>query len=375
MADNKDDSKEEVKEEEMPVAVDDDAKDDSKEEAKDDKKDDDKKMPIFERIPKPFPGDYWKDQYEDKKDPRGEPSVIEFKWNKDFTTIDQCDTLHMLFLLQQACELHRRRVIERNKYFMSISRADRYIAHVDTPQIITNFIKWHNKDKENNVFTGDMIKTKKKLFMINDMISDVGGTKKGPATRIFTKLRKEVIIEHDQWTETGSTKQKLETWGLTKMYAGETTLEECTIDQVITLFNYVDESEDEKGDEPQQEPNPEEVIDGVFHWFEEFKRRTAKPPKEDPDPTKKAKVPAHEQLFAIDGWRVKFVEWIREEEVDGAKLKSTPNKEFLKTLRPKLEPDEKAAKRLNGPIGKMMNQVKKMPVHKVLEAAKAKKAQ
>merc|ERR1719492_505928 len=196
-------------EDEMPVAVDDDAKDDSKE--------DDKKMPMFERIPKPFPGDYWKDQYDNKEDPRGEPSVIEFKWNKEIRTIDQCDTLHMLFLLQQACELHRRRVIERNKYFMSISRADRYIAHVDTPQIITNFIDWHNKNKEENVFTGDMVKTKKKLFMINDMISDVGGTKKGPATRIFTKLRKEVMIEYDEWTKSKDTKLKLFTWGFTQM--------------------------------------------------------------------------------------------------------------------------------------------------------------
>lgn len=356
------DAKEEVKsteekpkDDEMPVAEDDDAKDDKKEEeAKDDKKEDDNKMPVFERIPKPFPGDYWKDQYDNKEDPRGEPDKIKFKWNKDFKKMDDCDTLHMLYLLQQACELHRRRVIERNKYFMSISRADRYIAHVDTPQIITNFIDWHNKNKEENVFTGDMVKTKKKLFMINDMISDVGGTKKGPATRIFTKLRKEVMIEYDSWTETGNTKLELETWGRTKLYAGETVLEECTIDQVITLLTYVAEDE-KKGDE--DEPvGPEELVQGVFAYFE----ATASG--------------ATQKLVSIDGWKDTFVEWVREEKIDGKAFK-TPNKQLSEKLRPKLEADEKKAKKLNGPCGKIFNHIKKMPVHLVLEAAKAKKAE
>ena len=131
-------------------------------------------MPVFERIPKPFPGDHFKDQFPDKIDPRGEPTFIEFKWNKDFKNMEQCDTIHMLYLMQCACELHRKRQIERNKYFTSVDRPDRYVSHVDAPQLITNFINWHNEDKEKNVFTGEMMKTKKKLFMINEMISDVG---------------------------------------------------------------------------------------------------------------------------------------------------------------------------------------------------------
>merc|ERR550525_2338602 len=268
---------------------------------------------MFDRKPKPHPGDYFKDQFKDKVHPREkEAAEIEFKWPKGVKEISQCNTVCMFYLIQCACELHRKRTIERNKYFESISRSDRYISHVDTPQIITNFINWHNKDKEKNVFTGDMIKSKKKLFIINDMISDVGGTKKGPATRIFTKLRKEVIIEYDTWTETGNTKQKLETWGLTKMYAGETMLNECTIDQVITLFEFVNENE-EKGDEPEA---AEEIIDGIFHWFEDFQNKKASGGK--------AKPTAATQLFEIDGWKVKFVEWIREQKIDGAKLKTTP---------------------------------------------------
>jgi len=327
---------------------------DKKEEEQKDKDDDEKKdqMPVFERIPKPHPGDYFKDQYADKVDPRGEPTFIEFKWNKDFKNMDQCDTIHMLYLLQCACELHRKRTIERNKYFMSIARADRYISHVDTPQIITNFINWHNKDKEKNVFTGEMMKTKKKLFMINEMISDVGQTKKGPATRIFTKLRKEVVIEYDQWTETGNTKLKLETWGLTKMYEGETVLEECTVEQIVTLFEYRAPDVEEKKDDDQPVP-VEELVDGVFAQIE---RVTAK---------------ATVKMTQIDGWKEKIVQWVRDQQIDGKKLKETANKELNKTMRIALEPDEKAAKKLNGPCGKVLNVCKKMPVHKVLEAAKA----
>ena len=131
-------------------------------------------LKVLKRIPKQHPGDHFKDQFVDKKDPRGEPTFIEFKWNTKFKEISQCDTIHMLYLLQIACDLHRNRVIERNEYFKSISRTDRYLCHVDTPQIITNFLEWHEKDKEQNVFTGKMLETEKKLFMINDMISTIG---------------------------------------------------------------------------------------------------------------------------------------------------------------------------------------------------------
>jgi len=331
----------------QPVAVDDDAKEEQK--GDDEKKD---QMPEFKRIPKPFPGEHWKDQYPDKKDPRGEPTFIEFKWNKDFKKMEDCDTIHMLYLLQHACELHRRRVIERNKYFTSISRADRYISHVDTPQIISNFIEWHNKDKEGNVFTGKMMKTKKKLFMINEMISEVGDTKKGPATRIFTKLRKEVMIEHDSWTETGNTKLKLFTWGMTKMYGDEVVLEECTVEQIVTLFTFVNEDEQkDDADKP-----AEETVNGVLAYFEGTDSKAGK------------------NLMAIAEWKEKIVEWIQEEKVDGKMLKEKNNKEMNKTMRAKLESDEKKAKKLNGPCGKMLNFCKKMPVHKVLEAAKAKAA-
>jgi len=170
---------------------------------------------VFKRIPLEDPGQHFKEKFPCKRDPRGEPDCIEFQWNKDILNKKQCDTLHTLYLLQIACELHRHRVIERNKYFTSISRSDRYIAHVDGPQIISNLLEWHLEDEEKNQFLGEYLNTKSKLFMINDMISDIGGVKKGPATRIYSKLKKDVMVDYNVWTRNDDQRLKLFTWGLT----------------------------------------------------------------------------------------------------------------------------------------------------------------
>lgn len=302
-------------------------------------------------ISNPFPGEHWKDQYPDKKDPRGEPAFIELKWNKEARKMEDCDALHMLYLLQHACEQHRRRVIERNKYFTSISRADRYIAHVDTPQIITNFVKWHNEDRDSNVFTGKLLKEGKASFVVNELIGKIGDIPKGAAIRIFNKLRKEVMIEYDEWTWR-NTKLKLYTWGFTKFYLNEKVLEECSVEDIVTLFTFVNEDDQKQDDERLPD---EETVNGVFAYFEGLDTKSGR------------------NLMSIDGWKDRIVEWIYEQNIDGRKLKEKNNKEINRTMRAKLEPDEKRAKRLNGPCGKMLNFCKKMPVHRVLMAAKAQK--
>ena len=95
------------------------------------------------------------------------------------------------------------------------------------------------------------------------------------------------------------------------------------------------------------------MVDGVFAQIE---RVTAK---------------ATVKMTQIEGWKEKIVLWIRDQQIDGQKLKETANKELNKTMRIELEPDAKKAKKLNGPCGKVLNVCKKMPVHQVLEAAKA----
>merc|ERR1712087_181173 len=169
------------------------AKDDSKEDEKSGDADAPKfKNPFDDRTPKEDPGDGL---------PAKDPDEIEFKWNKDMLEKKLCDTQHMLYLLQCVLELVRKRTIERNKYFKSIGRTDRYINQLDNPQIITNFIDWHNEDKEKNKFDGELLETGEKLHMINNVISKIGGVKLGPATKIYTKLKKDVVIEKTTWME------------------------------------------------------------------------------------------------------------------------------------------------------------------------------
>merc|ERR1739844_101576 len=92
-----------------------------------------------------------------------------------------------------------------------------------------------------------------KLFMINDMISEIGGVKKGPATKIYTKLKKDVVIETTTWLELPQPKLKLENWGYTKMYKGEKVIDECTVDEIIQLLTYVNK-EEQKSDNDDDKP-------------------------------------------------------------------------------------------------------------------------
>ena len=98
------------------------------------------------------------------------------------------------------------------------------------------------------------------------------------------------------------------------------------------------------------------MVDGVFAQVERMKAK------------------ATVRMTQTDGWKEKVVEWIREERINGRKIRETAIKVLVKTMRAKLEPnDVKKAKKLNGVCGKMLNICKKMPVHEVLQAAKAQR--
>lgn len=214
------------------------------------------------------------------------------------------------------------------------------------------------------------------LFPCNPL----GDIKKGPSTRIFTKLCTETEIEND-WLENGGAKLKLFTWGRTKIYGNEMILEECTVEQIVTLFEY--EAEEQKDVESTVELSSryseirktlmfslgrssnilnviytltsQALINGVFAQFEEVKLKAAA------------------QLRNIDGWKEKIVEWIREEKIDGQKMVQTSDKELANGIRKNLVPDMKspAFKRLNGPSKKLLKICKSLPVHSVLQKAKA----
>lgn len=52
----------------------------------------------------------------------------------------------------------------------------------------------------------------------------------------------------DSWTKCGGAKLKLFTWGRTKIYQDEMVLEECTVEQIVTVFEYEAEETKENDD-------------------------------------------------------------------------------------------------------------------------------
>ena len=88
--------------------------------------------------------------------------------------LEDCDTSHFLYLLQIACDLHRQWVIERNQYFASISRTDRFLNRVDVPQLITNLLIWHNEDKESHVFDAETIDDEDGYWIIRELLVQIG---------------------------------------------------------------------------------------------------------------------------------------------------------------------------------------------------------
>lgn len=298
--------------------------DDSKQDEKNGDEEEKKfKNPFDDRTPKPDPGDGL---------PTETPQEIEFKWDKDMLEKKACDTLHMLYLLQCALELVRKRTIERNIYFKSIGRTDRFINQLDNPQIITNFLNWHNKNKEVNLFDGELLETGEKLHMINNIISKIGDVRLGPATKIYTKLKKDVVIEKTTWMELPQPKMTLKTWGKTKMYDAEKVLRECTVDEMVALLEY-----------------------GVL----------ATVVLENKD---KVKRPA---LELVPDWQTKLCAYFKANEMSGEKIVDGKVKPMCQDIMDDLE---KGNKKLRGGVNQVLRALKKCYVHEILEKAKAAKA-
>jgi len=223
----------------------------------------------------------------------------------------ECDTLSFLYLLQLALDLNRQGTIKRNKYFKGIGRTDRYIDHLDAPQMITNFLDWHNEDKENNLFDGNVFYNGNgKLDVINNYISAIGGVRKGPATRVYTQLKKNVKMEYYEWAdEIHQPPLYLENWGYEKLYKAEKEVENCTMEELQIVLSFVNpaptpEAQEEKGNIWNDFPY-RDFPQGAFEMFErQLNARKKKHP-----------------LLQVDGWREKTLAWFRENNVDGAKYK------------------------------------------------------
>eukprot|EP01084_Bolivina_argentea_P157530 274501_1 len=319
--------------------------DDGKDDAKDEAKDEDKtwKPP---RIEKKDPGDGL---------PKETPQVIEFKWNKDMTQKKLCDTQHMLYLLQLALNLVRLRTIERNKYFKSIGRTDRYINQLDSPQIITNLLEWHNKDKEKNKFDGELLDKAKPEFMIESILSKIGGVKLGPAIKIYNKLKKDAAIDTKKWFEFPQPKLRLQTWGYSKMYKGEKVLDECTVEEMIQLLTYVN-SEEKDG----YDPVDHKYVQGAFSVVELQNKKKGKP----------------SALELEENWKNKIIKFFGDHHLDGKTFVESSIKRICQDcMNALIPPTELNAKgrpkntKLRGGVNQVLRALKGCYVDGILKAS------
>ena len=129
---------------------------------------------VIQSEPKTDPKDTFEAQYNDTDDSPENHNDVPFRRNREIKELKDCDTPHLLYLLQIACDLHRKWVMERNQYFASISRTDRFIDPVDAPQLITNLLKWHIEDKEQNVFNGAIMEKEDEYSIIHDFLVRFG---------------------------------------------------------------------------------------------------------------------------------------------------------------------------------------------------------
>lgn len=324
------------------------------------------------------PGERYEDRYSDQIDPRGDPDVIEFEWNRQIKELKDCDTPHLLYLLQIACDLHRQWVIERNQYFTSISRMDRFIDHVDAPLLITNLLKWHNEDKDINAFDGQYLLGQNMVSVVQDVLCGLGmlrtwnsscfssvsefvhsplhpgKIKLGPATKIHSLLMNDVIIDHDVWTENRDTTLRLLTWGKTKWYVGEKVLEECSVEDVVTLLAL--ERSDDGLDERRDDVNIGNIVDGVFARFtrsETFKME-------------------FNEISKVKEWRRKLLDWARTERMDGGKVKMWSHQGLAEQMAETLIADSVNNERslqLVPPCVSILRLCRWCPVHRILEEA------
>ena len=78
------------------------------------------------------------------------PCYVAFKWNEEYQHRSLCDTLHTLYLIQLSFAFIRN-------------------ARINHRTVITNLIKWHKSDPENNKFDGDWLQNNNRRVTIDKL--------------------------------------------------------------------------------------------------------------------------------------------------------------------------------------------------------------
>eukprot|EP01084_Bolivina_argentea_P040541 74916_1 len=258
------------------------------------------------------------------------PECIEFKWDRHAKTKNDCDTQHMLYLLQ-------------------ISLNSVLSPHIITPHIITNILLWHNSVYDNcdheyiNKFDGQLLEQSEKEYFINEILVKIGQMPLEIAQNVYHKLKHEVIIDTEQWLELPQPKLKLKSW-YSKMYINEKVLSECTVEEVIKLLTYKN---------PQNEYGECIRMEGVFASVIQQNsgyRQSA--------------------LQCLENWEERVVHFFRDTGLDGQTLIHNSVKTTVVNMMLYLMPKESVGRirrnHLRGGCNQILSTLKKCDVHKIL---------
>lgn len=174
----------------------------------------------------------------------------------------------------------------------------------------------------------------------------------GPATKIFSLLHHDVVIDYKKWTESWDTTLNLFTWGLTKLYDDAKVLVECTTEDVVTLLLFQKDAYADFFDDGSK-------ADGVFSRFTRMQSFREN----------------FNEMSKINEWREKLVEWFRTGNVSGRILNMDSTHTLAQDMATVLiRGCEETQTSLIAPCMIILKLCRRSPVHRVLENAEKIKA-
>eukprot|EP01083_Nonionella_stella_P202557 739913_1 len=219
-------------------------------------------------------------------------NVIAFRWNKKLKSKEECDTQHMLYLLQ---------LVLHDVCTESTNRKDLFITRLDAPRIITNLLHWHNEDRHNNKFDGNLVYNSNESYVIEDVIAKIGDIPLGPAIKIWRGLE-EIDINSKSWQWKLENLLQLSTRGYDRMYLDDKILSECSVDELVacTLLTFVNENMEHKED-----GDGHVEVQGIFAIVEHANNQKIKKGKRSG------------KLFNEPDWKNKIVHFFRDQNING----------------------------------------------------------
>jgi hypothetical protein len=133
-------------------------------------------------------------QYDVLRDSEATFKTIEFRWNPNIRSKEECDVMHWYYLVWRALEKVSIRQTYKNEEYWRQSRENRILRAPNWYEIMDNFIRFYRENPDKNKFDGKCFQTVGKRNCINDWIAPASKLKLGWATKIHQKLAVEIKV-------------------------------------------------------------------------------------------------------------------------------------------------------------------------------------